>query len=91
MYRDPNLWLDRPAILPTHKSLGAAVISGYDRVFDFNGNRMFVMSRREPVRRPELSYPPPAIIKVQIHKPTAAIRSYGSALILCYYGSDTHE
>jgi hypothetical protein len=44
LYRDPVLWLDRPTLLSA--PVNDAAIAGYDRVFDFDGERMFIVARR---------------------------------------------
>lgn len=44
LYRDPDLWLDRPTLLSA--PVTDAAMAGYDRVFDFDGERMFVVAQR---------------------------------------------
>ena len=46
LYRDPDLWLDRPTVRYSHGPLDAAALAAYDRVFDFDGQRMLVVQRR---------------------------------------------
>ena len=47
LYRDPNLWIDRPTI-PLKNIPTDAQLAQYDRVFDFDGRRLIVLSRRPP-------------------------------------------
>jgi hypothetical protein len=56
LYRDPDLWLDRPTMLPTHKPLNPATIAEYDRVIDFDGRRLFIAGRRSGNPESGISY-----------------------------------
>jgi hypothetical protein len=54
LYRDRTLWLDRPTQMKTPPD--AAALAAYDRVLDFDGHRMFVVSRRPA---PAAAHEPP--------------------------------
>jgi len=45
LYRDPDIWMDRPTIPLTSAPTGAEQ-AAYDCVFDFDGRRMFVVGRK---------------------------------------------